>query len=227
MEVKIEESWKKYLEGAFSSDWFAQLASFLREEKQKGVTIYPPGSMIFRAFNTTPVDKVKVVIIGQDPYHQPGQANGLCFSVFPKVKIPPSLNNIYKEIERDLGITPPNHGSLESWAEQGVLLLNATLTVRHGEAGSHQKKGWETFTDYVIQQLNEKQENLVFMLWGKFAQEKGKWIDRKKHLVLEAGHPSPLSIGSSFHGCGHFSACNQYLSSHGLTPIDWQIQNLY
>jgi len=226
MEVKIEASWKDYLKEAFESEWFANLVQFLKTEKQAGKIVYPPGNMIFRAFENTPVSELKVVIIGQDPYHQPGQANGLCFSVFPNVKVPPSLVNIYKEIQRDLGFKIPNHGSLESWSKQGVLLLNATLTVRHSEAGSHQKKGWETFTDFVIQQLNEREEHLVFMLWGKFAQEKGKWIDRNKHLVLEAGHPSPLAIHSSFHGCSHFSICNQYLIQQGLQAIDWQIHDI-
>lgn len=224
MNVKIEESWKKVLEPVFLKPYFQKLVEFVKSEYgNQNKIIYPPGSLIFNAFNLTPFNKVKVVIIGQDPYHGPNQAHGLCFSVNKGVAIPPSLRNIYKELERDLGIKPPNHGCLSSWAKQGVLLLNAILTVEAGKPGSHQNKGWEIFTDDVIQIVNDQKKHLVFLLWGRFAQEKGKNIDRNKHLVLTASHPSPLANPSNFLGCGHFSKTNEYLKTHGIEPIDWKI----
>ena len=198
------------------------LGEFLRTEKQNGKIIFPPGPQIFAALNATPFDRVKVVILGQDPYHGPNQAHGLCFSVQPGVRPPPSLENIFKEIERDLGIPRPDHGCLTSWAQQGVLLLNAVLTVERGVAGSHQGKGWEGFTDACIDALNREREHLVFMLWGNYAQAKGKLIDRQRHLVLRAPHPSPLARGG-FDGCGHFSRANDYLKAHGESPIDWRL----
>ncbi len=222
MNVKIEESWKKVLEPVFQKPYFKNLIDFIKSE-YKRKTIYPPGNLIFNAFASTPFEKVKVVIIGQDPYHGHNQAHGLCFSVNKGIPIPPSLKNIYKELERDLGYKQPNHGDLSAWAKQGVLLLNAILTVQAGVASSHKDKGWEQFTDDVIQILNEKKKNLVFLLWGKFAQEKGKNIDNQKHLVLKASHPSPLANPSNFIGCGHFSKTNEYLRQNGLEPIDWQI----
>lgn len=224
MNVKIEESWKKVLEPVFLKPYFQKLVEFVKSEySNQNKIIYPPGSLIFNAFNLTPFNKVKVIIIGQDPYHGPNQAHGLCFSVNKGVAIPPSLRNIYKELERDLGIKPPNHGCLSSWAKQGVLLLNAILTVEAGKPGSHQNKGWEIFTDDVIQILNDQKEHLVFLLWGKFAQEKGKNIDRNKHLVLKANHPSPLANPPNFIGCCHFSKANEYLKSYGIEPVDWSI----
>ncbi|GIV44123.1 MAG: uracil-DNA glycosylase 2 [Bacteroidia bacterium] len=222
MSIKIEESWKKVLNDIFQKDYFQSLIEFVKSE-YKTKTIYPPGSLIFHAFDRTPFDKVKVIIIGQDPYHGAGQAHGLCFSVNKGVPIPPSLQNIYKELKRDVGIEPPNHGCLSAWADQGVLLLNAILTVEAGKASSHKGKGWETFTDEVIQVLNDQKEHLVFLLWGKFAQEKGKNINRNKHLVLTANHPSPLANPSNFIGCGHFSQTNAYLQNHGIEPINWAI----
>jgi len=198
------------------------LSEFLRAEKASGKVIFPPGPEIFAALNATPFDKVKVVILGQDPYHGPNQAHGLCFSVQPGVRPPPSLENIFKEIERDLGIPRPDHGCLTPWARQGVLLLNAVLTVERGVAGSHQGKGWEGFTDACIDALNREREHLVFMLWGNYAQAKGKLIDRQRHLVLRAPHPSPLARGG-FDGCGHFSKANDYLKAHGEIPIDWRL----
>lgn len=224
MSVKIEESWKKVLNNTFEKPYFLKLIDFVKNEYKQKV-IYPPGNLIFNAFQLAPFDKVKVVIIGQDPYHGPNQAHGLCFSVNKEVAIPPSLRNIYKELERDLGIQAPSHGCLVSWAEQGVLLLNAILTVEAGKAGSHQSKGWEQFTDEVISVLNEQKEHLVFLLWGRFAQEKGKNIDVQKHLVLTASHPSPLANPSNFIGCGHFSKTNEYLKSHGIEPINWKIKD--
>ena len=221
--VQLEPGWKQHLAGEFEQDYMARLRAFLADEKRAGKTVFPPGPDIFNAFNLTPFDKVKVVILGQDPYHGPDQAHGLCFSVQRGVKTPPSLVNIYKEIHRDLGIEIPPHGNLTHWAEQGVLLLNAVLTVEAGQAASHQKKGWEQFTDQAIEHLNREREGLVFLLWGSHAQKKGKLIDRDKHCVLTAPHPSPLSAHRGFLGCGHFSRANQYLLQQGKTAIDWKI----
>ncbi len=220
---QIEESWKEALQEEFGKPYFAELKAFLVEEKKKGLTIYPPGKEIFNAFNYTPFKDVKVVIIGQDPYHGVGQAHGLSFSVKKGVNPPPSLKNIFKEIQNDLGIAPPNHGELTAWAKQGVLLLNATLTVRAKQPGSHQKKGWENFTDSVIKTLSDKKEKLVFLLWGRFAQDKAQLIDTQKHTVLTAAHPSPYSANNGFFGCKHFSKTNAVLTQHGLTPIDWSL----
>lgn len=224
--IKLEESWKALLTSEFEKDYMKSLKAFLQAELQAGKTIFPKGSEYFSALDLTPVDKVKVVIIGQDPYHGPGQAHGLSFSVKPGVKIPPSLVNIYKEQEEDLGIKQPGHGYLASWAEQGVLMLNAVLTVQAHNAASHQGKGWETFTDAIISELNQAHEGLVFILWGSYAQKKGKKIDRNKHMVLAGPHPSPLSAYRGFFGCKHFSKANEYLQSHGKEPINWQIPDL-
>lgn len=221
--VRLAPAWKQALAAEFEADYMAQLRAFLRAEKQAGKVIYPPGDDIFHAFDRTPFDQVKVVILGQDPYHGPGQAHGLCFSVRKGVKVPPSLVNIYKEIHRDLDLPIPAHGNLEHWAEQGVLLLNATLTVEQGNAGAHQGKGWEQFTDAAIRKLNDEREGLVFMLWGSYAQKKGAFIDAQRHLVLKAPHPSPLSAHRGFIGCGHFSAANDYLQQHAQAPIDWRV----
>jgi uracil-DNA glycosylase len=199
------------------------LSEFLRAELRAGKAIYPPPKRIFAALDATPFDAVKVVILGQDPYHGPGQAHGLCFSVLPGVPVPPSLENIFKEIERDLAIPRPDHGCLIPWAQQGVLLLNAVLTVERGRAGSHQGKGWEGFTDAVVDHLNRERENLVFLLWGSYAQAKGKLIDTRRHLVLKAPHPSPLSAHRGFIGCGHFSRTNAWLREHGLAEVDWRL----
>lgn len=220
MDVKIEESWKKHIGQEFDKNYFIQLTNFVRQE-YKTTTVYPPGKLIFNAFNLCPFDKVKVVIIGQDPYHEPGQAQGLCFSVNKGIPFPPSLVNIFKEIHNDLGKPMPADGDLTRWTRQGVLLLNATLTVRAHLAGSHQKKGWEEFTDAVIKALNEEREHLVFILWGGYARRKGAIIDRSRHLVLESAHPSPLSAYHGFFGNKHFSRTNEYLAAHGETPIDW------
>lgn len=220
--VKLDQNWLDVIGSEFDKPYMAQLKKFLQDEKTKGKVIYPKGTEIFNAMNTTAFDKVKVVIIGQDPYHGPDQAHGLCFSVRKGIDIPPSLVNIYKEIAAEYGCTMPSHGDLTSWAEQGVLLLNATLTVQKATAGSHQKKGWEEFTDAIIRAINEKREHVVFLLWGSYAQKKGALIDRKKHFVLEAPHPSPLSAHRGFLGCGHFKKANEYLVKQGLTPIDWQ-----
>lgn len=221
MEVKIEESWKENLSGEFEQGYFAELTKFVKEEYQDGV-VYPAPKNIFRAFDLCPFDKVKVVILGQDPYHGERQANGLAFAVDEREALPPSLRNIFKEIESDFG-KPLEHmsGDLSRWAKQGVLLLNATLTVRAHQAGSHQQKGWEQFTDAVIRALSEERTGLVFLFWGNYAKAKGVHIDRSKHLVLEAPHPSPLSAHAGFFGCKHFSKTNDYLVSHGETPIDW------
>lgn len=221
MEVRIEPSWKEKLKGEFEKEYFAKLTEFVKKEYQEG-NVYPPPKNIFRAFDLCPFDKVKVVILGQDPYHGSGQANGLCFAVSEGIAVPPSLENIFKEIEEDFG-KPLVHrdGDLTRWATQGVLLLNATLTVRAHAAGSHQDKGWEEFTNAVIRVLSEKREHLVFMLWGNYAKAKGAHIDRTKHLVLEAAHPSPFSATSGFFGCKHFSKTNEYLVSNSETPIDW------
>ena len=221
MNVQIEDSWKAHLQPEFDKDYFYTLTNFVREEYGK-YAIYPPGKLIFNAFNLCPFDKVKVVIIGQDPYHGPGQAHGLCFSVPEGIDQPPSLQNIFKEINNDLGKPVPTSGNLERWAEQGVLLLNATLTVRAHQAGSHQNKGWETFTDAVIKIISEKKENLVFFLWGSYAQRKGAFIDTQRHLVLKSVHPSPLSANrGGWFGNHQFSQANAYLKSHGLKEIEW------
>ena len=224
--VKLEASWLERLRTEFEADYFQSLKQFLRSEKQRGKTIYPPGNQIFSAMDSCPFEDVKVVIIGQDPYHGSGQANGLCFSVSPGIQHPPSLVNIFKEIQTDLDITPPplNFGDLSSWAKQGVLLLNATLTVEAHRAGSHQNKGWEKFTDRIIEQLNTEREGLVFMLWGGYAKKKGQRINEQKHLVLKSGHPSPLSANKGYwFGNRHFSKCNAYLSQSNKTEIDWRI----
>ena len=220
MDVKIEESWKSQLKSDFDKPYFKALTKFVKEE-YKTKTIFPPAKLIFNAFNTTPFHDVKVVIVGQDPYHQPQQANGLCFSVNDGIKTPPSLVNIYKEINNDLGKPIPSSGNLERWAKQGVLLLNATLTVNAGMAGSHQGKGWEEFTDSVISCLSEHRTNLVFMLWGTYAQKKGATIDTSKHLILKSPHPSPLSAHRGFFGNKHFSKANEYLINNGKNPVEW------
>lgn len=219
--IAIHDSWKALLDKEFSADYFLKLKTFLVEEKQKNI-VYPPGKLIFAAFNRTPFDSVKVVIIGQDPYHGVGQANGLCFSVSPGIAKPPSLNNIFKELNSDLGLPIPQSGNLEPWADQGVLLLNATLTVRANQAASHQKKGWEQFTDAVIKTVSEKKQGVVFLLWGAFAHSKENLIDRNKHFILKAAHPSPLARGAFF-GCKHFSKTNELLIQQGKTPINWQL----
>ena len=221
--VRLDPSWLARLEPEFDQDYMRTLRAFLHQEKARGKEIFPPGELIFNALDSTPFDAVRVVILGQDPYHGPGQAHGLCFSVLPGVAIPPSLVNIYKEIEADLGIPPARHGCLQHWAEQGVLLLNAVLTVEKFRAASHQGKGWERFTDRVVAALNEQREHLVFMLWGSYAQKKGQFIDRQRHLVLQSAHPSPLSAHRGFLGCRHFSQANAYLKKTGQEPIDWAL----
>ncbi len=221
--IKLEDSWKRRIGDYLRNDAMAALGLFLRQRKAQGAKIYPPGAQIFSAFNTTPFDDVKVVILGQDPYHGPGQAHGLCFSVLPGVPVPPSLDNIFKEIQRDLGIARPDHGCLTPWARRGVLLLNSVLTVEDGRAGAHQGKGWEGFTDHVVDVLNRERERLVFLLWGSYAQAKGKVIDTARHRVLKAPHPSPLSAHRGFIGCGHFSSTNEYLQRHGIAPVDWSL----
>ena len=222
MQVKIEQSWKEALAGEFEKPYFASLVRFLHEEKASGKKIFPPGSQIFRAFELTPVSDVKVVILGQDPYHGYGQAHGLSFSVPEGVPAPPSLKNIFKEIESDLGIRMSGYPNLENWARQGVLLLNAVLTVRNGEAASHSKIGWEQFTDAVIKYISDNCEGVVFLLWGNFARTKSVLVDRSRHHVLEAAHPSPLARGAFF-GCRHFSKANAILSAQGKTPVNWQL----
>jgi uracil-DNA glycosylase len=220
MDVKIEESWKGKLSAEFGKPYFESLISFIKTAYQSAV-VYPPGKEIFRAFDCCNFENVKVVVLGQDPYHGPGQANGLCFSVRDGVRMPPSLVNIFKEIQADLGKPIPKSGDLERWSRQGVLLLNATLTVQAGSPGSHQNKGWETFTDEVIKTISSEKEHVVFLLWGAYAQKKGEVIDRNKHLVLMSPHPSPFSADRGFFGCKHFSKTNQYLKSKGLQEIDW------
>ncbi len=220
MDVKIENSWKQQLENEFQLPYFSNLIQFVKQEYQTQ-TIYPPGKFIFNAFDQCPFEKVKVVILGQDPYHEPGQAHGLCFSVNDGIPFPPSLQNIFKEILSDLGISVPRSGNLERWAQQGVLLLNATLTVRAHNAGSHQRKGWEQFTDAAIHRIAEEKENVAFILWGSFAQKKGEFINPNKHLVLKSPHPSPLSAHRGFFGNKHFSKVNEYLICTGQTPIEW------
>jgi uracil-DNA glycosylase len=224
--VQLEPSWKARVGDYFQRPDMQALSAFLREEKRAGKVIYPPGPDIFSAFAHTPLDTVKVVILGQDPYHGPGQAHGLCFSVRPGVRVPPSLVNIFKEIESDLGIPRPDHGCLTPWADRGVLLLNTVLTVERGRAASHRGKGWEGFTDHVIDVLNSEREHLVFMLWGSHAGSKAARIDGRRHCILRAPHPSPLSAHRGFLGCRHFSRANQYLKSHGQAPIDWSLPPL-
>ena len=225
MEVKIAPGWKKSLEKEFKQAYFVDLAQFLKNEKDSKQVFYPPGPLIFNAFNLTDINEVKVVILGQDPYHGDDQAHGLSFSVRQGIKAPPSLVNIYKELHHDLGIkNDKNLGDLSSWATQGILLLNASLTVRANQPNSHAGIGWHKFTDKVIQLLNDEFEHLVFMLWGNFAKEKGAHIDSRKHLVLKAAHPSPFSVEKGFFGCKHFSKTNEYLMSHGKLPIDWMIK---
>ena len=221
--VNINEEWYEILKDQFNADYFKQLKSFLLNEKKQH-TVFPPGNEIFSAFDITPFSRVKVVILGQDPYHGPGQANGLCFSVKDGVPHPPSLRNIFKEIEQDLGIPYPKTGNLEPWARQGVFMINATLTVRARQAGSHQKKGWESFTDTVIQRLSEQKEGLVFLLWGNYAIAKSKFIDSEKHHILTSVHPSPLSAFRGFFGCKHFSLTNQILKNQGRDEIDWRLK---
>ena len=221
--LKLEASWRERVGEYLRRPEMRDLAAFLRSEKAAGKRIHPDGSQIFAALEATPFDQVKVVILGQDPYHGPGQAHGLCFSVPAGVDVPPSLLNIFKELERDLGLPRPGHGNLQAWARQGVLLLNAVLTVEGGRAGAHQGKGWEGFTDHVIQTLSRERDGLVFMLWGSYAQAKGRVIDDRRHCVLRAPHPSPLSAHRGFIGCGHFSAANRWLQGRGLAPIDWRL----
>jgi uracil-DNA glycosylase len=223
MDVKIEESWKEALKQEFTKPYFLQIATVLKTEKLDGRTIYPPGPLIFNAFNTTPFDNVKAVILGQDPYHNPGQAHGLSFSVPRGIPPPPSLVNIFKELHSDIGMPIPNHGNLTHWAEQGVMLLNASLTVRANEPMSHAKIGWAEFTDSVIRKISDLKKNTVFLLWGKFAQEKQGLVDETKHLVLKAAHPSPFSADKGFFGCKHFSKTNAWLSSKDIEPIDWKL----
>ena len=220
--IKLEKSWLKELELEFELSYMQELKLFLQSEKKRGKKIFPKGEDMFKALNLTPLDKVKVVILGQDPYHGPGQAHGLCFSVPEGVRIPPSLQNIFKELQSDLGLSIPSSGCLESWAEQGVLLLNSILSVEKGLANSHSSKGWELFTDSVISMVNEK-KSIVFMLWGGYAAQKGKSIDSTRHLVLKSVHPSPLSAHRGFFGNRHFSKCNQFLESKGISPIDWKV----
>ena len=221
MNVKIEQSWKEVLENEFAKEYFARLTQFVKEEYRSGTPIYPPARLIFNAFDHCPFDKVKVVILGQDPYHGAGQAHGLCFSVNKGIPFPPSLLNIFKEIESDLGTPIPPDGDLTRWSDQGVLLLNATLTVRAAQAGSHQRRGWEEFTDAAIRELASRRSGIVFILWGSYAQKKGAFIDRNKHLVLTSPHPSPLSAYQGFFGNHHFSTTNKYLREQGKTEIKW------
>ena len=220
MDVKIEQSWKTRLQNEFEKEYFINLTNFVKKE-YASFTVYPPGQLIFNAFDKCTFENVKVVILGQDPYHGPGQAHGLCFSVKDGIAFPPSLINIYKEINNDLDTSLPDSGNLERWAEQGVLLLNATLTVRAGQAGSHQNKGWELFTDEIVQLVAKEKNNVVFILWGSYAQRKGETIDRTKHLVLESPHPSPFSASRGFFGNKHFSKTNKYLEEHGMKPVEW------
>lgn len=221
--VKLEASWKAALRDEFTQPYMRELSDFLRQEKAAGKVIYPPGPLIFNALDSTPLEQVRVVILGQDPYHGPGQAHGLCFSVQPGIAPPPSLQNIYKELRRDLNIDMPRHGYLQHWADQGVLMLNTSLTVEQGQAGSHAKKGWQRLTDRIIEIVSEQQSNIVFILWGAHAQSKAKLIGPTRHLLLKSVHPSPLSAHRGFIGNGHFSRTNQFLRQHGLEPIDWQL----
>ena len=222
-DVKIGESWKAPLASEFANPYMAQLKAFLLEQRQDGRRIFPKGTDYFRALDLTPLDEVRVVILGQDPYHGEGQAHGLCFSVQPGVRTPPSLVNIYKELQEDLGIPPARHGFLEHWAKQGVLLLNSVLTVEMGRAASHQGRGWERFTDAVIRAVNEQEKPVVFILWGAYAQKKAAFVDRNRHLVLRSAHPSPLSAHNGFFGSRPFSKANAFLRQHGRQPIDWQL----
>jgi uracil-DNA glycosylase len=221
--VRLHESWKGRLAPALAAPSMQALGEFLRAEKRAGKSIYPAGARIFAALDETPFESVRVVILGQDPYHGPGQAHGLCFSVLPGVPVPPSLANVYAELERDLGLPRPAHGCLLSWARAGVLLLNAVLTVEQGRPGAHQGRGWEAFTDAVVQELDREREGLVFLLWGSYAQRKGQIIDTRRHRVLRAPHPSPLSAHRGFLGCGHFSAANRYLEQRRQAPVDWRV----
>lgn len=221
--VRLQQAWLDRLGPEFEQDYMVALRAFLRERQHAGATIYPPPAQWFNALNSTPFDRVRAVILGQDPYHGPGQAHGLCFSVQPGLPVPPSLKNIFKEREQDLGIPAPDDGCLQSWADRGVLLLNAVLTVERGQAGAHQGKGWEQFTDVVIRVLNAERDGLVFMLWGGYALKKGSIIDRRRHCVLTAPHPSPLSAHRGFLGCRHFSRANEYLQSRGDAPLDWSL----
>ena len=221
--LRLEPSWKARVGPWFEREDMQALSAFLRQRRAAGARIHPAPSQLFAAFDATPFDAVKAVILGQDPYHGAGQAHGLCFSVLPGVPVPPSLANIYQELQRDVGFVRPDHGHLIAWAQRGVLLLNAVLTVEEGRPGSHQGKGWEGFTDHVVDVLNREREGLVFLLWGSYAQAKGKVIDSRRHRVLKAPHPSPLSAHRGFFGCGHFSATNQYLARQGQTPIDWSL----
>jgi uracil-DNA glycosylase len=223
MEVKIEDSWKSVLKNEFSKPYFLEAVTFLKTEKALGKIIYPPGSLLFNAFNTTPFDHVKVVLLGQDPYHGKGQAHGLSFSVPEGIRPPPSLINIFKELQTDTGMPIPQHGNLTRWAQQGVLLLNACLSVRENDPLSHSKIGWVPFTDSVIGKISSEKKHIVFLLWGKFAQEKQALIDETKHLVLKAAHPSPYSANNGFFGCRHFSKTNEYLVKHGIDPVDWSL----
>ena len=223
LNIKVEESWKLVLKEEFNKPYFIQLVNHIKTEKEQGKLIYPKGSNIFNAFNKTPLDKVKVVILGQDPYHGPNQAHGLSFSVQKGIPFPPSLQNIFKELQRDTGTPYPSHGDLAGWAQEGVFLLNASLTVRAAEPMSHSQIGWAIFTDAVIRTISKDCPKVVFMLWGKFAQEKQTLIDSSKHLILKAPHPSPLSAHQGFVGCGHFSACNHFLAKNGIDPINWHI----
>jgi len=222
-EIGLEASWRKRLQVDFDAEYMLELRDFLREQKLLGKTVYPSKDEIFAALNATPFDAVKIVILGQDPYHGPGQAHGLCFSVRQNVPVPPSLRNIYKELAADINFLPPKHGCLNEWAQQGVLLLNSVLTVEGNLAASHKDKGWEKFTDSIVSHLNDKAENIVFILWGNYAQKKGAMIDRARHLVLESPHPSPLSASRGFYGNHHFSKSNEYLRAHDVAAIDWQL----
>jgi uracil-DNA glycosylase len=223
MDVAIEASWKEILKSDFNQPYFEQIRNHLKTEKSQGKIIYPPGRFIFNAFDTTPFEQVKVVILGQDPYHGAGQAHGLCFSVPEGIPPPPSLVNIFKELKEDVGLPTPSHGNLTSWAKQGVFLLNASLTVRAGEPMSHSKIGWATFTDAVIRKISSARKNIVFLLWGKFAQEKKLLVDETKHQILKAAHPSPLSAHAGFFGCRHFSKANEWLMSNGIDPVNWKL----
>lgn len=221
--IRLDQSWKLRLADILAAPSMLALGEFLRSEKASGKRIYPPGPRMFAALDATPFEQVKVVILGQDPYHGSGQAHGLAFSVPPGVDVPPSLANVFTELRRDLGLAPPGHGCLLSWAHRGVLLLNAVLSVEHGRAGSHQGRGWEAFTDAIVKRLNDEREGLVFLLWGSYAQKKGQIIDARRHRILKAPHPSPLSAHRGFAGCGHFSAANDYLKRRGLGVVDWQL----
>ncbi|AOY88534.1 uracil-DNA glycosylase [Marinobacter salinus] len=222
-QLRSDRGWSKHLSNEFRQPYMRELAEFLASEEQAGKVLFPARQHCFNALNSTPLDKVSVVILGQDPYHGPGQAHGLCFSVRPEVTLPPSLVNIFKEIQSDLGIDPPDHGCLQPWAEQGVLLLNSVLTVVQGQAGAHQGKGWETFTDKVIETINRERDGVVFLLWGSYAKKKGQHIDRNRHLVLDGPHPSPLSAYRGFFGCQHFSRANDWLQQKGQQPVNWAL----